>query len=223
MKETSINISDLPHDILFQIFGYLELGSATCFALSHPHIYASFRTIHSTPIPLSTPCYSPPGIFYGFLIDVLERWMGPKYRKTHWGMDIRMPDPKLAPPGFLRKETYGDKAPKYGDREWKMEWALFVRYFDYYKYRRTPVSSSESPNSSSTSCTKEPDHILPNPFNLGSSWYATAKNAVIADAANRKHWNIWMVFWSASHIFEFISYKEKLKVLQKLELEKAGW
>lgn len=132
-----------------------------------------------------------------------------------------MPDPKWAPPGFLRKETYGDKAPKYGDKEWEMEWALFERYSDYYKYRRSPVSSSESPSSSSTSSTMEPEHILHNPFNLGSSWYAIAKMAVIADAANRKDWNIWMVFWSASHIFEFISYKEKLKVLQKLELEKA--
>ena len=145
--------------------------------------------------------------------------MGPKYRKKHWGMDIRIPDPDYAPPSYLRKETYGDKAPRYGEEGWKMEWDLFRRYFDYY-YRRA-VTGNGTVEGGGVARDGELEHVLPNPFNMGELWYEEAKRKVIEDVERRADWNVWMAHWSDSYIFSHITYREKLKVLQNLELKRG--
>jgi hypothetical protein len=134
--------------------------------------------------------------------DLLESWMGPRYRRRVWQFNPIQNDPALLPPQFLLRDVYGHRI---GCEE---ENALAKRYLEYSEFKRN--------------IGRDTIYILPHPFNKGTFWYAQALEAIKNDAKETRgralwHWNAWMSFWMSSETFGSMTYMEKLKVLQWFE------
>ncbi|KAE9368996.1 hypothetical protein N431DRAFT_486403 [Stipitochalara longipes BDJ] len=219
-----IGLTDLPQEILLIIFSRLSLGSGVLLGLICKRLYITYKSVYPyTKVSLLEPCSKSARSREIRLADLLETWIGPRYRRHDWSYERRYYREKIAPPQYLLRKLYGD-FPGYSydtdpppSEVTRKEHFLSERYCDYHHYFRT------------NSQTGERDHILPNPFNAGDEWFLDAKRAVIADAVMRRSWEEWMVAWSDRFVFrnrfyKIITYGDKLKVLQDLQaMGREGW
>jgi hypothetical protein len=220
-----VRLTDLPQEIVLLIFSHLNLGTSVLLSLTCKHLRRTFTSLHpNTKISLLEPCYTPPGWRNRQLVDLLETWIGPKYRRRKWSYsDMYHGSPSTKPPQYLLRAVYGDSPgssyiPRPPPSEGvKKEQVLVDRYSDYHHYFRTNPETGEK------------ERILPNPFNAGDAWHVAAKKAVIADAQTRGSWEEWMLAWRKSCLFHGgscmgLTYREKLEVLRDLERKgREGW
>jgi len=138
------------------------------------------------------------------LADLLEQWVGPRYRRHVWGLDVIPKEHAYKVPQFLLRDVYGAVAGG------KAEIALAKRYRDYY--------------ASELSVHQGKLFILPHPFNKGADWYEDARKVILGDGngpyiRDSWDWNAWMSYWISFEVFSRISYMEKLRVLQRFEYQ----
>jgi hypothetical protein len=140
--------------------------------------------------------------------DLLECWMGPRYRRVVWQLNSIQIDPEYLPPQFLLRDVYG---PCPGGLE---EIALAKRYLEYCSDPAARVIGNKYV------------YLLPHPHNKGKYWEVEARNAIKEDAKDfrgydRKlwHWEKWMRHWMSLEVFGSMSYMEKLRVLEWFEYD----
>jgi hypothetical protein len=133
--------------------------------------------------------------------DLLEQWMGPRYRRRIWTLDSIAKAHSFRLPQYLIRDIYGAAGGP-------AEIALAKRYLDYYSSRWVTEQGEV--------------YILPYPFNKGEDWYSEAFKCIKNDAKyfhgrDLWHWNAWMSFWMPFDVFWRVSYMDKLRVLQWFE------
>lgn len=215
-------LADLPHEILLLILSHFNLGTAVLASLTCKRLYFAYKDLHpNLKVSLSEHCCKGPMVqmYRSYweaskisLGDLLENWIGPKYRRHDWShfyFGYFNYNPLMDPPQYLLRAAYGDYPSWDGECKHYMrekEHALGMRYQDYHMAVRTNPLTGEHEN------------ILPQPFNAGKKWFKGAKRAIFADALTRTSWVEWMGFWwEHSDFFCGMAYREKLKALQMME------
>jgi hypothetical protein len=109
-----------------------------------------------------------------WLGELVENWMGPKYRPVE--RDYRSQSFSACHSAFfLRREVYGD-----GNISSPEESALHARYDDWQKMSVRTGGYLR--------------HLLPSPHNKGKAWSHEARATILRDVETHEDWTEWMNF-----------------------------
>jgi hypothetical protein len=177
-----VPITRLAPELILRVFGWLDIGEATCLGLTCRRFYIVLKDLYPEPISLGTPIVLRGKGLAGQITNlyyVLAKWVGPRYRMC------RRTNVKLL---YYNIEVYG---VAYDSNH--LEWRSNIRHSDYqivqHRYDENYRPDEVSPNP------------LPNPFDKGDAWDSEAIAIIEASISQFAFTEEWKQFWSCTSLF----------------------
>ncbi|KAF7894256.1 hypothetical protein EAF00_007770 [Botryotinia globosa] len=230
-KQTNRRLGDLPLEIINNVMELLGWEGSTCLGLTCPELYAAYRALYPSKVPLqslvdtSLPfrLYPVTDIEMAELYPPIELyklvgdWSGLKdqyffwkddrcWRKESAGFAPRMTTALDIPSSGVPIPDLFLLASKFADKIQNMK-ILQERYEDY-KFTRSDFKLTDfDEDGSSYMDTKGANFLLqgsriPSPFNLGAEWDSNSKKVIVESINLASTALFWKSYWKHTNIWQ---------------------